>query len=153
MKEPQHEAACTLRAMLGGEGRVRIVTRKLSFDTEGRTSQDPDARHPSALDLLVAALATDLISGLAREAARAGHPLRDAEASLSARLDNPLVALGVVGESGHAGLSDVTGSFYVRCDADDSDLREWWAHTLAHSPTYATLERAATLRLDLTPIL
>ena len=149
MSDSRPEPACTLRAMLGAEGRVRVVTRRLSFEVEGRTSQDPGAAQPSALDLLVAALASDLIAGLARDAARAGHPLHDAEASLSARLENPLVALGVVGESGHAGISEVRGSFYVRCDAAEDTVREWWAHTLACSPAHATLARAATLRLEL----
>ena len=153
MNAPTHAPSCTLRAMLGGEGRVHVVTRKLAFDAQGRTSEDPEATLPSALDLLVAALATDLLAGLARDAARAGHPLHDAEASLSARLENPLVALGVIGESGHAGIAEVTGSFYVRCDAGERELHELWARTLARSPAHATLARAADVRLELKPML
>lgn len=144
--------ACAVRGMLDPSGRVRIVTRNLRFDAEGQTSLPAEADHPSALDLLVAALATDLLAGLRRAAARAGLALHDAELSLAARLDNPLVALGVVGEDGSPGLAALRGALYVHTEASERTLETLWGQVLAHAPVYATLCRAAHVRIDLKPI-
>lgn len=146
------EPACAVRGLLEASGRVRIVTRNLRFDAEGQTSLPPEADRPSALDLLVAALATDLLAGLQRAAARAGVALHDAELSLSARLDNPLVALGVVGEDGSPALAGLRGALYVHADVPERTLETLWGQVLAHAPVYATLCRAAHVRIDLKPI-
>jgi len=62
------------------------------------------------------------------------------------------VALGVVGESGHAGLAEITGSLYVRSDGDAAQLNTLWARTLERSSTHATLSRCATVRIALKPV-
>ena len=76
--DPAREPACAVRGMLGERGRVRLVTRNLGIDAEGQTSYATDAAHPSAVDLLVAALVTDVLAGFQRAATRAGVPLDDA---------------------------------------------------------------------------
>lgn len=146
------EPSCAARGLLEPDGRVRLVTRNLSLMAEGQSSLAPTARHPSALDLLVLALVTDLLSGLHRAASRSGLQLLDAELSVTATLDNPLVALGVIGETGSAALAAIQGSVYVHCDAAPAVVDELWQNVLAISPVYATLQRCAELRLDLKPV-
>src|SRR5688500_6009082 len=60
--------------------------------------------HPSAVEYLLGALGGDLLSGFARAAARRVVPLDALEAAVSGRLNNPLIALGVIGETGHPGF-------------------------------------------------
>lgn len=141
-------ASCTLRALVHEHGRVRLVTRNLSFDAEKQLGLDTSAEHPAALDLLVGALAADLMIGFGREAARAGITLHDAELRLEAHLGNPLVALGVIGEGGSPALARVSGTAFVSADADELTLHTLWKQARAHAAVYATL--AASAKLDIT---
>jgi hypothetical protein len=139
------QASCELRALGAGEARVRLVTRNLSFQAERQVGLDPAAAYPAALDLLVGALAADLLIGFGREASRAGTPLHDAELRLEAQLENPLVALAVVGETGSPALSRVRGTLFVSTDADEPSLRALWEQACAHAPVFATLRTSATI--------
>jgi len=139
---------CVVRAHAAEDGRVLLHSRTHSFAAEGQTSYAPSPGHPSALDYLLAALAADLVAGLAREAARAGFLLEAVELSLAGRLENPLAPLGVVGESGSARLAEVSGSLYVSADAPEEALRERWEAALSRAPVYATL--AASTNVDIT---
>lgn len=150
MDEPQHiEPSCKLRALTCPDGHVRIVTRNLAFDAEQQLGLDPGASHPAALDLLVGALAADLLAGLGREAVRTGVSLHDAELRLEARLGNPLVALGVVGESGSPALASVQGTLFASGDAGESQLQELWERACARAPVFATLRTAASVHIDI----
>ena len=146
---PDSTPACTLRALARPDGHVRLVTRNLAFDAEKQVGLDPGATHPAALDLLVGALAADLLGGLLRAATRAGVSVHDAELRLEARLDNPLVALGVVGESGSPALASVHGTLFAGCDADEARMRELWDHACAHAAVLATLRRSASIHITL----
>ncbi|HKQ57847.1 MAG TPA: OsmC family protein [Candidatus Eisenbacteria bacterium] len=138
-----------MRALASGDGHVRLVTRNLTFDAERQLGLDPGAAHPAALDLLVGALATDLLAGLGREAARAGTPLYDVELRLEARLGNPLVALGVVGEVGSPALASVQGTLYVGGDADEAQIHALWETACARAPVFATLRNTASINITI----
>jgi hypothetical protein len=71
------------------------------------------------------------------------------EASIFGRLNNPLVFLGVVGESGHPGFEEISCTLYVSADADKETLKEVWRTTLARSPLVSTLDRCVGLTLNL----
>jgi hypothetical protein len=146
---PEISPSCELRALACPDGHVRIVTRNLTFDAAQQLGLDPEASHPAALDLLVGALAADLLTGLAREAARAGVPLHDMELRLAARLGNPLVALGVVGEAGTPALASVQGTLFVSGDADEAGLLSLWDRACAHAAVFATLRLSASVHITL----
>ena len=143
------EPAVRVRAQGIPDGRARVFVRTAAFDVDGQTPFQAGDSAPSALDLLLAALAADLVIGLGREAARAGVRLDAIEARLAGALDNPLVALGVVGETGSAALSAVTGSVWVETDAEPASVRELWDRACARAPAYVTLSRCATVRIAL----
>jgi hypothetical protein len=143
------EASCRLRALREADGRVRVVVRNASFAVAGSLGLDDGSAVPAALDLLVAALAADLLGVFQREATRDGVRLDEAEMRLDARLGNALAALGVVGEEGYAGLSEVTGTLSVRTGAAEEVIRDVWAKTLARSPVHATLSRSFPLSITL----
>jgi hypothetical protein len=144
-QEPEAGASCELRALPGPQGRVRLVTRNLSFEADRQIGLDPSGTHPAAFDLLVGALAADLLSGFGREAARAGTPLHEAELRLEAYLDNPLVALGVVGETGSPALVGIRGTLFAAADADHLALRALWIRACAQAPVFATLRACAPI--------
>jgi hypothetical protein len=146
---PQLEPSCSLRALASPDGHVRLVTRNLTFDAAQQLGLDPGASHPAALDLLVGALAADLLAGLLREAARSGVPVHDAELRLEARLGNPLVALGVVGEAGSPALAAVEGTLFVGSDVGEAHIHALWDRACARAPVLATLRHAAPIHITI----
>lgn len=143
------EASCRLRAIREPDGRVRVIARNVSLAVAGSLGLDEKSPDPAALDLLAGSLAADLLAVLGREAARDGVSLHDAELRLDATLDNPLVALGVVGEGGHAGIAAITGTLSLRTDAAGPDVQALWERVLARSPVHVTLGRSLPLRIAL----
>ena len=143
------EASCRLRATVQRDGRVRVIARNVTLAVQGSLGLDEKSPDPAALDLLVSALAADLLTLLGREATRAGVPLHDAELCLDAQLENPLVALGVVGEAGHAGATRIAGTLSVRAAGDEEHVRALWERALARSPVHTTLSRSVPITIDL----
>ncbi len=132
-----------------GEGRATAYTRNHAFTVSGQASLREADAHPDAVEYLLGALGGDLISGFASQATRRGVEVDAMEASISGRLNNPLVLLGVVGESGHPGFETISCTLYVSADADEKILKEIWQTTLARSPLVNTLDRCVGLTLNL----
>lgn len=141
--------AWTTRVSWMGEGWATAYTRNHAFTVGGQASFREADAHPDAVEYLLGALGGDLISGFASHATRRGVEVDAMEASIFGRLNNPLVFLGVVGESGHAGFETISCTLYVSADADEKILEEIWQITLAHSPLVNTLDRCVGLTLNL----
>ena len=137
-----------VRVVGAGPAATRAYFRNHSLAIGAQLSFREADDHPSALELLLAALGGDLMSGWRAGAERAGLTTHAIELTLSARLEQPLVALRVVGESGHPGLAEISGTLYVSTDAAPDDARRVWLDVLARSPIHATLARAATLAIE-----
>ncbi len=141
--------AWTSRVSWTGEGWATAYTRNHAFTVSGQASFREADAHPDAVEYLLGALGGDLISGFASQATRRGVEVDAMEASISGRLNNPLVLLGVVGESGHPGFETISCTLYVSADADEKILKEIWQTTLARSPLVNTLDRCVGLTLNL----
>jgi hypothetical protein len=139
----------TSRVSWMGESRATAYTRNHAFTVGGQASFREADAHPGAVEYLLGALGGDLISGFASHAARRGVEVDAMEASIFGRLNNPLVFLGVVGESGHPGFETISCTLYVSADADERSLEEIWQTTLARSPLVNTLDRCIGLILEL----
>ena len=137
------------RVIWTGEGGATAYARNQAFTVGGQASFREADAHPDAVEYLLGALGGDLISGFASYAARRGIEVDAMEASISGRLDNPLVFLGVVGERGHPGFRTISCTLYVSADAEEEVLDEIWQTTLARSPLANTLDRCVDLNLDL----
>ena len=146
------EPSCAVRGRWDARGEVRVSGRHFVLDAVGPAHLASNATRPSALELLVAALVADLLAGLGRESMRAGVKIHDAEMAVSAYLDNPLVALGVVGEEGTAAVASLNGSLYVSSDADAETLASLWSVALERAPVHATLRRCVDLSIELKPM-
>ncbi len=132
-----------------GEGRATVYTRNHAFTVGGQASFREADAHPDAVEYLLGSLGGDLISGFVSHAARRGVEVDAMEASIFGRLNNPLVYLGVVGETGHPGFETISCTLYVSADADTATLEEIWQTTLARSPLVNTLNRCVSLTLNL----
>jgi hypothetical protein len=132
-----------------GPNEVRVYARTQTFRVGEQASLRDDDPAPSAIECLLGALGADLLQGFCVQAARQCLVLHEVEVSLSGRLNNVLVHLGVIGEQGHAGLESVTGTLYVSADADDEAVQAAWRDTLARAPVFATLSRSVQVAVEL----
>ena len=139
----------TARARWVGPLDTTVYARTHTFTVGAPASFKPSDPHPSAVEYLLAALSGDLLNGFGVEAARAGVLVEALELTLAGRLGNPLVYLGVIGETGDPGVRAITGTLYVSADADPAVLDTIWRATLARAPVYNTLKPAVDLALDL----
>jgi uncharacterized OsmC-like protein len=145
----QTEYEWAVRVHLVGERTARAYARNHALTIGQQASVAPSDEHPSAIELLLGALGSDVIVGVAAQARRRGVTLDGVELALRGKLDNVLVHLGVIGETGHPGLSAVTGTLYVSADADEPALVDIWEQALARSPVYQTLSRCARIDIRL----
>ena len=149
----QPDQVWAIRARRVTAAETRIYSRNHAFAVGAQASLRDRDDHPSAIEYLLGALAGDLLHGFEVEASRRRIAIDAGEINLQGQLDNVLVHLGVIGESGHPGLASVTGTFYVSADAEEPVLLEMWQTTLARSPLFQTLSKCAvlTIRLQTAP--
>ncbi len=69
--------------------------------------------------------------------------------SLNGQLNNSLVLLGVIGESGHPRLETIEGRVYISADSDEEILQEIWDLVQKRSPLFNTLKRSVDLKFAL----
>jgi uncharacterized OsmC-like protein len=103
----------------------------------------------SPVEYLLGALGADLVSGLRIAAKRRRVHLDRTEAAVEGRLDNPLVHLAVVGETGHPGLASARVKVYASSFDPEDTVRQAWAEALERSPLVRTLRNAVELSLEL----
>lgn len=143
----------TVRARWRGDLETTVYARNQAFTVGQPVSFKASDPHPSAVEYLLGALAADLTNGYQIHASRAGVVVDALEIRLSGQLDNVLVWLGVIGETGSPGFHQITGSLYVTADADDAVLEQIWQTTLARSPIVNTLKHGVSLTLTLQIVL
>ena len=131
------------------EGVARAYARGQSFDVGSQASLRALDPEPSAVEYALGAFGGDLLLGLDRAASTAGLTLHAIEITLTGRLDNTLVHLGVIGEQGHPGFSAIDGTTYVSADDDPAAIESAWRVTLERSPLYNTLTRCASVSIRL----
>ena len=143
--DPDHAWAVRVRRISPDESRVYVRNHVFAVGAQASLREADD--HPSAVEYLLGALAGDLLHGFEVQAARRQVAVHAGEVNLRGRLNNVLVHVGVVGETGHPGLDSIAGTFYVSADADAPALDEIWRATLDRSPLYHTLSRCAAVSI------
>ena len=149
MPESDAPYTWTLRLRWLGELATTVYARNNAFTVGQPASFKAGDPHPSAVEYLLGALGADLTNGFQIQASRAGLTIDAMEFSVAGRLGNVLVFLGVIGEEGNPGFSEITGTLYVSADAEEATLQEIWQTTLARSPIYNTLKPTVHLNLAL----
>lgn len=132
----------------GGEGmKARVYVRNHAFDVGQPASFDTEDDAPSAIEIMLASIASCLAVGLRWRASRERVEIFDLEVSLRARADNIMVFLGVE-DDGHPGLAGVEGRCFVDTDADDAVIERLWRETVERSPVTQTLVRTIPFDVD-----
>ena len=114
-----HRWRARVRAQANGPAHVQ--TRGHSFLIDSPFGLGVRDAHPSAMDSWLSALGAELALGFQAAIRRQGLVCPAIEITLIAELENPLVAVGVVGESGSPALQWVKGNCYLTDLADDAD--------------------------------
>lgn len=143
--------AWTVRVHTDASRAVTVHARNHVFSVGDPLSFRPSDSYPCAIELVLGAFAADLTQTF-RSLARKQRLFLDAlEFSATCTLNNPLIHVGVIGETGHPGLERIEGTLYVSADAEEEILTALWNETLQRSPLYNTLANAVELSLRLQP--
>jgi uncharacterized OsmC-like protein len=123
---------------------TQVYCRNHTWNVGQPASFDVKDAAPSAVEYVLGALGSCLAMGFQMHASRRGVQIDELEISLGGQIDNIYVFLGIE-QVGHSGFRTITGTLYVRADADAEVLQDLWRHTLAVSPVTQTLTRGTTL--------
>lgn len=141
--------ACQLRVAATASDKVAAFIRGERFEIGAPLTFDDKYPGISALEALAAALAADVVNGLRLRASRRRLEVAEAEAIIKVWLVNPLSFLEVVGETGDPAIERIHLQLYLSTIEPESAIRELLKQTLARSPLYLTLSKAARLEVEL----
>jgi hypothetical protein len=133
------------RARSTGILKSTVYCRNFSIDVGQPASFETADRYPSAIEYLLAAVAGDLITGFAGECAKNNITVDDIEMTISGKLNNVLVHLGL--EDGDASVASLDIKLFISSFDDEKNLRESWERTILRSPMAATLAKAVDLKI------
>jgi hypothetical protein len=139
----------TLRAVPWGRRGVRVTTRGVQLSIGRPVEFDSEAAEASALECALAAVGAEIVGGLKTFAERRRLVLDDVEAVVKARLEAPLVYLGVIGERGSPRLSSVAVRVYVSSPEEPDLIDRAFHDALAVLPLVGTLRAATDLTTEL----
>lgn len=152
-KKNVNSFAWTVRVRADAHQALTAHARNHAFPIGDPLSFRPVDDLPSSLELMLGAFAADLIGTFRNLADKQRLTLDALECAVTCTLNNPLIHVGVIGETGHPGIERIEGTLYVAAEAESETLQELWEETLRRSPLYQTIKRAAdlSLRLIITP--
>ena len=139
-----------LRARSTGGMRSTAYCRNFAFTVGQPASFEEKDEHPSAVEMLLGALAGDLATGFFTACARAGLQVDDVEITARAGLHNVLAHLGL--EEGDPSLEAVVIKVFASTMDDEAKVRAVWDDVWRRSPVAMTLAKAARLDAQLTII-
>jgi hypothetical protein len=140
------------RVRVQADGPAHVQTRGHSFLIDSPLGLGVRDAHPCAMDQWLGALGAELTLGLQAAVRRRGLVCPAIELTLIAELENPLVAVGVVGEVGSPAVRSIQGNCYLTDLADDADgpvLAACWDDVYGRSPILQTLLRACPVAIEL----
>ncbi len=123
-------------------GPARGQSRSHQLELSSVLGLGVDDSAPAVIDFLLDALGSEILLVFRELLRRNALPFEHSEIQLRARLHNPLVALGVVGETGSPGLASIDAVCHLTAlfpDADSRRAEECWSQALARSVILASL--------------
>jgi hypothetical protein len=136
-----------LRVRATGPLKSTVYCRNFSFDVGQPASFEEKDRHPSAVEVMLGALAGDLTVGFANECSRSGIGIDDVEITIKGRLGNVLAHLGL--QEGDPSFQKIEVKCFASTMEAEGRVRDAWERTVLHSPIASTLKRAVDLDLKL----
>ena len=138
-----------LRVSAAERGQATVFTRQHQFRVGAPVHFDRTYEAISAVEYVLGALGADVVNGLQILARKQRMHLEQIEAVGEGELDNPLIYLGVIGETGHPGLQTARIKVYVASSEEETAIYRLWDEMLATSPLVHTLRAAVQLELSL----
>lgn len=126
--------------------KAKVYARNHRFYSGQPAEFSSNVDAPSAVDYLIASLASCLTVGYKAHASRRNVTVDQIEVSLKGEIENVLYHMEIE-ESGNPSLKQIAGSCYVSSSADERLLEEIWQSTLDRSPIYQTLKKAIEIKL------
>jgi uncharacterized OsmC-like protein/TusA-related sulfurtransferase len=127
---------------------VKIHSRNHTFLAGQPADFSPKVNAPSAIDYLLASLATCLTVGFKAQASRRNIEIDNLELILKGGLENVLYHLELENE-GSPKMEKVKGTFYVLSPESEEILEGIWRNTIERSPIYQTLKSAIDVDIKL----
>lgn len=139
---------CQMRIASTGADLVTAYVRRQRWEIGRPITFDEQYSSITALEAFASAFAADIMNGLRLRAKNKRVEILQIEAVVKVWLRNPLAFLEVVGESGDASLDRLGLHLYVSTIEPEEALRGLLQKTLACSPLYLTLCKAAEVKVD-----
>jgi hypothetical protein len=123
----------TLRVGATERDQATVFTRQHQFRVGALVHFDRAYAAVTALEYVLGAIGADLVNGLQTLARKRWVAIEQVEAVVEGELNNPLTYLGVVGETGHAGLEKVWVRVYLASSEEEATIQRLWQEMLATS--------------------
>jgi len=136
-----------LRARRAESGDNSIYSRNLSWHSGMSLSFERKGELPTALEQMLGALLGDVLACFADRCQRVSIVLDELEATINARLANPLAAIGL--EPGNPAVQEIKLVVYATSGASADETKRAWDNALAGSPVFATLDRSCQIETRL----
>lgn len=149
----QSEHRWTVRVEASDRQQAQAYLRKERLFVGPGVDFDIEAPRPCGIELLLAALASDVASGLKRLAWRRRLAIDAVEVVVHGELENALVVLEVVGEQGSPALRRVELRAYVTTALDRQTVTPLWEDALRLSALLCTLRPVCELELSFKVVL
>jgi len=131
---------------------AKVYSRNHTFRSGQPADFSAHVDEPSSVDYLLGALGSCLAVGFQMNASRRGLIVDATELSIKGKLHNVLYHLQLE-ETGGAGFSEISGTFYVSSPEEEKKLEEIWQLTLDRSPIYQTLCGQVKLSINLSIVI
>jgi len=128
---------------------VTVHARRHTFRVGAPIHFDVEYDEVSALEYALGALAADVLGSFRSLAHRRRLDVDHVEALVHGELGNPLMFLGVIGESGDPGISQLRVKCYVSSLDEQDRVRAVWDEALARSPLARTFTAAGKLEISM----
>lgn len=127
---------------------AKVHSRNHTFLTGQPADFSPKVPAPSAIDYLLASLASCLTVGFKAQASRRNIEIDNLELSLKGGLENVLFHMEMEDE-GSPRIKQISGTFYVSSPETEEVLEELWTNTIERSPIFQTLKHAVNIDIKL----
>jgi TusA-related sulfurtransferase len=139
-KAKAQEFRWSVRARRSGKHETTIYTRNFSWKSGASLDFDRSAALPTALEQLLGSLLADVVASFATQCSQRQFVIDELEATVNARLQNTLAAVGV--ESGDPSIKAMALVLFVTSPVAADPLTAVWNAALKASPVFQTLNKA-----------
>jgi hypothetical protein len=143
----------TLRVSTADKDRATVFARTHQYSVGAPVQFDSAYDAVTALEYVLGAIGADIVNGFRALARKRRVEVDHVEAIVQGELNNPLTYLGVVGESGHPGLEQVSVKVYIASLATQEEIQRVWQEMLDKSPLVRTFQSAIRFELSMQVVL